>query len=95
LKTVSAELVKKIAQNTRQEEKDVKKTLDALAFAIPDCLSSVGSVVYLKNIGRFELTEREGKVTELNGKYIKVKPHNAIVFRMSKTLGKKRKETYE
>ena len=95
MKTVNAELVKKIAQNIRLDPQDVKKTLDALAFAIPDCLPTVGSKVYIKNVGKFELVHVKEKKTILNEKMVTIPEQDVIVFSISKKMKIQRGASYD
>lgn len=86
MKLVNSALIEKIAQNTRQETDEVKKTLDAMTFAIADTLQDIGSKVIIKNIGTFELKERKARNIILNNRLIETEDGVFVKFTPSKKL---------
>ena len=86
MKLTHCELVKKIAQNTRASEKDIDMFMKALQFAIVDAVESEGDCAYIKNIGKFEMKKRRGKIDKLFGKPIKREDKMYISFTPSKGL---------
>jgi nucleoid DNA-binding protein len=86
MKLTHCELVKKVAQNTRMTEKDVDTFMKALQFAIVDAVEEEGDSAYIKNIGKFEMKKRRGKVDALSGKRIKRDDKLYISFTPSRGL---------
>ncbi len=70
MKLTHRELIKKVAQNTRTSEHDVGIFMNALQFAIVDAIEEEGDCAYVKNIGKFEMKKRKGKIDNLTGKKI-------------------------
>jgi nucleoid DNA-binding protein len=86
MKLTHCELVKKVAQNTRMPEKDIDTFMKALQFAIVDAVEEEGDSAYIKNIGKFEMKKRRGKVDKLSGKPVKREDKMYISFTPSKGL---------
>jgi nucleoid DNA-binding protein len=86
LKLTDHELKKKIAQNTRKEYEEIDITFEALRFAIYDTLQDIGSKVYVKNIGVFELKERKSRPYTLRGKTYNKPAKRYVSFTASKNL---------
>ena len=86
MKLTHCELIKKIAQNTRAPEEEVATFMKALQFAIVDAVENEGDSAYIKNIGKFEMKNRKGKVDKLSGKEIKRNDKLYISFTPSRGL---------
>jgi len=86
MKLTHRELVKKIAQNTRMPEDTIDTFMKALQFAIVDAVENEGDCAYIKNIGKFEMKKRRGKVDKLSGAPIKREDKLYISFTPSKGL---------
>ena len=87
MKLTNNALIRKIAQNTRQEESEVKKTLEGMKFVIADSLQEVGSEVRIMNVGAFVLMRYEKTKKRLNGRWIIVPEKTMVKFKPSKKLG--------
>lgn len=86
MKLTHHELIKKIAQNTRTTEKEVGIFMQALQFSIVDAVDKEGDAVYIKNIGKFEMKKRKGKIDKLSGIPIKRDDKMYISFTPSQGL---------
>ena len=86
MKLTHCELVRKVAQNTRMSEKEIDTFMKALQFAIVDAVEEEGDSAYIKNIGKFEMKKRKGKVDKLSGIAIKRDDKLYISFTPSKGL---------
>ncbi len=86
MKLTHNELIKKIAQNTRTSENDVAIFMRALQFSIVDFIEKEGDSAYIKNIGKFEMKKRKGKVDSLSGERIRRKDKLFISFTPSQGL---------
>lgn len=86
MKLTSAELVKKIAQNSRFSVDDTALFMETFRFSVIDSLQKEGDVVYVKGIGKFFLKLRKGKYDTLSGARRKTKDKLAIVFEPSEGL---------
>ncbi len=86
MKLTHRELVKKVAQNARMSEKDTSVFIKALQFAIVDAVDEEGDCAYIKNIGKFEMKLRKGKIDKLTGVPIKREDKLYISFTPSEGL---------
>lgn len=86
MKLTHRELIRKVAQNTRATEKEISVFMQALQFAIVDAVEKEGDCVYIKNIGKFEMKTRRGKMDKLSGEPVVRSDKQYISFSPSKGL---------
>ena len=86
MKLTHRELTKKVAQNARMSERDADIFMKALQFAIVDAVETEGDCAYIKNIGKFEMKLRKGKVDKLRGHPIQREDKLYIAFTPSEGL---------
>ena len=86
MKLTHRELIKKVSQNTRMDYEEVDFFMKALQFAIVDAIENEGDSVYIKNIGKFEMKKRSGKIDYLSSSPIKRDDKLYISFSPSQGL---------